>query len=198
MSTISQNLTRLQNAKTAIADAIVAKGGTVNTGDGFEDFANDISTIQTGASGFTFVDNSVLQPYNTYGSYFKFDGSIFKYESNTNKIFAIIGRFINNSNNTYQCIFDNYGSSPKNSGLSVYWNDIGITSDDFSNYYAYHRFYSTYGTSGVSSSVVKLMIRKYSGFNGLLLLPEPSSSSSNYYYIYQNGYIDFYYIWSYN
>jgi hypothetical protein len=47
-NTISQNLTRLQNAKTSIADAIIAKGGTVNSDDGFEDFANDISTISTG------------------------------------------------------------------------------------------------------------------------------------------------------
>lgn len=43
--TIAENLTRLQNAKTAIASAITAKGGTVSSGDGLEDFASDIGTI---------------------------------------------------------------------------------------------------------------------------------------------------------
>jgi hypothetical protein len=196
MQTISQNLTRLQTAKTSIADAITAKGGTVSSGDGFEDFANDIDSIPTGVSGFTIIDNAVLQPYNTYGSYFTFDGSIFRYEQNTNKIFAIIGRFINSSNNTYQCKFDNYGSSPKNSGFSVYWSDLGITNNDFSNYYGSHMLYSTYGFSGLSSSsYAKVKLRKYSGFNGLLLLPESNNSD---YYIYSNGYMDFYYIYSYN
>ena len=50
MSTLEQNLTRLQTAKTAIANAITAKGGTVNQGDGFEDFPDDISSIPSGSS----------------------------------------------------------------------------------------------------------------------------------------------------
>lgn len=48
--TIAENLTRLQNAKTAIAGAITTAGGTVNSGDGLEDFATDIATIPTGNS----------------------------------------------------------------------------------------------------------------------------------------------------
>jgi hypothetical protein len=43
--TIAENLTRLQNAKTAIGNAITAKGGTVASGDGLEEFAADIATI---------------------------------------------------------------------------------------------------------------------------------------------------------
>ena len=43
--TIAENLTRLQNAKTAIGNAITAKGGTVAAGDGLEEFAADIGTI---------------------------------------------------------------------------------------------------------------------------------------------------------
>ena len=43
--TVAENLTRLQNARTAIADAIVAKGGTVNNGDGYEEYPADILTI---------------------------------------------------------------------------------------------------------------------------------------------------------
>ena len=42
---ISDKLTRLSAAHTAISAAISAKGGTVAAGDGFEDFAQDIATI---------------------------------------------------------------------------------------------------------------------------------------------------------
>lgn len=44
-NTIAQNLARLVAARTAIASAIVAKGGTVNAGDGYEEFPADIATI---------------------------------------------------------------------------------------------------------------------------------------------------------
>ena len=36
--TIAENLARLQAARTAIGAAITAKGGTVGSGDGFEEF----------------------------------------------------------------------------------------------------------------------------------------------------------------
>ena len=49
--TIAENLTRLQNAKTAIGNAITAKGGTVAAGDGLEEFAADIATIVTVTGG---------------------------------------------------------------------------------------------------------------------------------------------------
>lgn len=47
-NTIAQNLARLQAARTAIATAITAKGGTVTVGDGLEDFPADIATIPSG------------------------------------------------------------------------------------------------------------------------------------------------------
>lgn len=50
-NTIAQNLNRLINAKSAISAAITAKGGTVSTGDGFEDFPTDIATIPSGGGG---------------------------------------------------------------------------------------------------------------------------------------------------
>lgn len=43
--TIAENLVRLTTARTNIANAITAKGGTVNSGDGFEEFPADIATI---------------------------------------------------------------------------------------------------------------------------------------------------------
>ena len=46
--TIAENLTRLQNATTAIGNAITAKGGTVGANDGLEEFAADIATIPSG------------------------------------------------------------------------------------------------------------------------------------------------------
>ena len=47
--TIAENLTRLTAARTDIADAIIAKGGTITAGDGFEEFPADIATIPTGS-----------------------------------------------------------------------------------------------------------------------------------------------------
>lgn len=50
---IATNLQRLVNAKSDIADAITAKGGTVNEGDGFEDFATDIESIPDAGGDYT-------------------------------------------------------------------------------------------------------------------------------------------------
>ena len=49
--TVAENLTRLVNAKTAIGNAITAKGGTVGANDGLEEFATDIGTIPSGGGG---------------------------------------------------------------------------------------------------------------------------------------------------
>lgn len=48
---IATSLTALQTAKSDIATAITAKGGTVNDGDGMSDFATDIATIPSGSGG---------------------------------------------------------------------------------------------------------------------------------------------------
>src|SRR5574344_2154207 len=57
---ISDSLTALQTAKSDIATAITAKGGTVHEGDGFSDFATDIGTITGGGSG-----DPALSPINS-------------------------------------------------------------------------------------------------------------------------------------
>ena len=46
-NTIAQDLARLVAAKNAIGAAITAKGGTVNEGDGLEEYPADIATIRT-------------------------------------------------------------------------------------------------------------------------------------------------------
>lgn len=47
-NTLEENVNRVKAAKTAIANAITAKGGTVGANDGLEDFASDIGTIPSG------------------------------------------------------------------------------------------------------------------------------------------------------
>lgn len=49
---IADKITRLQTAKSGIASAITAKGGTVGASDGFEEFASDIASIPSGGSSF--------------------------------------------------------------------------------------------------------------------------------------------------
>lgn len=66
MATIAENLTKLQAARTNIADAITAKGGTVSQGDGFEEFPDDIATIPAGSgatklSGEKAIDAYIMQ-----------------------------------------------------------------------------------------------------------------------------------------
>ena len=49
-STLKQVVDRIKAAKTEIANAITAKGGTVGDNDGLEEFASDIATIPSGGS----------------------------------------------------------------------------------------------------------------------------------------------------
>lgn len=48
LTRLNTNKEALTTAKTAIASAITTKGGTVTSGDGFEDFATDIASIPSG------------------------------------------------------------------------------------------------------------------------------------------------------
>ena len=56
MPTLEENVNRVKAAKTAIANAITAKGGTVSSGDGLEDFASDIASIPSGGGGSDLID----------------------------------------------------------------------------------------------------------------------------------------------
>lgn len=57
MPTLDENLIRLQNAKTAIANAITAKGGSVSANDGLEEFPQAILSL-AGQSG-TIVPSNI-------------------------------------------------------------------------------------------------------------------------------------------
>lgn len=52
MPTLEENVNRVKAAKTAIGNAITAKGGTVGANDGLEDFAADIATIPSGGGDY--------------------------------------------------------------------------------------------------------------------------------------------------
>lgn len=52
MPTLEENVNRVKAAKTAIGNAITAKGGTVGANDGLEDFAADIATIPSGGGNY--------------------------------------------------------------------------------------------------------------------------------------------------
>ena len=96
---ISTNLQRLVDAKSDIAEAITAKGGTVNYGDGFEDFPDDIASIPSGGSEDT-VLNYTTRPVSIftttwnaktwegnmplYGKYVWTDGSSLYYSDKSN------------------------------------------------------------------------------------------------------------------
>ena len=73
--TIAENLQRLQTARTNIATAITTKGGTVTSGDGFEDFATDIATIPASTTPDWVPDNSVPYIGNGGGSNVWTDGT---------------------------------------------------------------------------------------------------------------------------
>lgn len=62
--TIAYDLARLIDAKIDISNAITAKGGTVGTNDGFEEFAADIATIQSSHIYAYHVDPSISSPSN--------------------------------------------------------------------------------------------------------------------------------------
>lgn len=64
---IATQIAALQADKTAIATAITNKGGTVNSGDGFDDFAADIATIPTGGTKYGCTVNSFLGDVDANG-----------------------------------------------------------------------------------------------------------------------------------
>lgn len=71
--TIAENLQRLVDAKTAIGNAITAKGGTVGQNDGLEEFPADIASIQGGLEmNVKFITGNKTIPqnmfYNNHGS----------------------------------------------------------------------------------------------------------------------------------
>lgn len=85
-NTLEENVNRVKTAKTAIANAITAKGGTVGANDGLEDFASDIGTIPSGGGGSSVEMKDV--------NFYDYDGTIVY--SYTAAEFAELTAFPNN------------------------------------------------------------------------------------------------------
>lgn len=64
---IADKISRLQDAKTAIASSIIAKGGSVAKNDGFEEFPQDISNIDIGAVFEYTINSGELENGNLSG-----------------------------------------------------------------------------------------------------------------------------------
>ena len=77
-NSIADNLDRLKATVPAIANAITAKGGTVSSGDGLEEFPADINSIPTGVSP-TLISKTIIEN----GEYDAADDSVDGYSSVT-------------------------------------------------------------------------------------------------------------------
>lgn len=110
MATIAQNLARLQTARISIADAITAKGGTVNNGDGFEDFPADISSIPSGGGdvkiGTFSIDTGTIDSGATDIICIKKNKVILAYAFTPNNV------IINSGHNYYYLHFDDFDITP--------------------------------------------------------------------------------------
>lgn len=71
---IADKITRLQNAKTAIATAITNKGGTVSAEDGYEDFSNDIASIPNAIDVATSGEMASLNTIANEGKIYHYTG----------------------------------------------------------------------------------------------------------------------------
>lgn len=86
MGTLKQAVDRVTAAKTAIGNAITAKGGTVAAGDGLEDFAADIGTITnqyTAGDEGKVVSNGALVAQTAYPSTITENGTYNTTENNS-------------------------------------------------------------------------------------------------------------------
>lgn len=141
MPTMSEIIQRYSNAKTAISQAITAKGGTVNPGDGFEDFSSLIGNITTG----TTIDLYTATYYSSVMNYFI---TIVKESDNLN----------------YLYIFG-YGPSANASG-SIYCTNINL-SDYFNSDIGYYKcgIFTGLTQGGTSTNPIPLNLTIYRDTN---------------------------------
>ena len=110
-NTIETNLQRLVQAKSDITNAIINKGGTVGSGDGFESFANDISSIPSGSSG---IETGTVE-YIDISSSVTTSGTLSAYRSGD--IICIYGDI--NFNSSYDFNLSKDKSIAQISGISI-------------------------------------------------------------------------------
>ena len=98
-NTLAENLQRLVDARTGIASSITTKEGTVNIGDGFEEFPSDILGIPSGAQVFSITGGQVTSGYGF------FDGSVLV-------LAALIVSSTNGIRLNFPQALSNYGFNP--------------------------------------------------------------------------------------
>lgn len=100
MATIAQNLQKLINDRDDIAAAITTKGGTVNQGDGYDDFAADILTIPSGAPTGSIAFYEEVMEIDAWSTvHFTLNNAVVYYDENAKSLCYYF--LINISNNTY-------------------------------------------------------------------------------------------------
>lgn len=103
-NTIAENLQRLVNVRTDIAGSITTKEGTVNVGDGLEEFPADILGIPTSSGGTAFPLRVGAYSNQGYGFY---DGSVL--------ILCGYGYYNNQQTIYFPKALSNYGFDPPSS-----------------------------------------------------------------------------------
>lgn len=143
MGSVADKLTYLQETKTAIKNAIVAKGVTINDTDTFRSYANKIDSLKDGAkestftgyiaqSGKTNILPAVLQP--VYGNEFK--GLMKINNSNSDKRKFILDSTFNSGTDGTLEAFIHYIHNPNvnsNTGIfsigGVHWKAVYVGTD---------------------------------------------------------------------
>lgn len=168
--TIAENLTRLQNAKTAIGAAITAKGGTVAAGDGLEEFAADIGTITnqySAADEGKVVSSGALVAQTAYPSTITENGTYNTTENNSVTVNVATGLAIHQLSTT--------SGTVSNSNIKyLYYNKVlyifGTLTSQFSSGESFN-FESQLSNIGITSSATSYIY---------------SVSTTNYNYVSQN------------
>ena len=141
MATIAENLTKLQAARTNIASAITAKGGTVASGDGFEDFASDIGSIPAGSTAAKLTPvSTVSSPSELYiveEEYYIYCYGTVKLGGNTSVVFNVPNEFDMSKIGSIrgESVFSYYGSGGyyrKSCGATVDSTNKTISFSDLS------------------------------------------------------------------
>lgn len=135
-NTIADNLSRLQTARTDIANAITTKGGAVTSGDGFEDFPAGILGIPVS----TFEACELIKSSGLGGEVYGINtedrtivaGLLYKTGSYSSIVLTFPQGFTpryTKSTNLYICgVYYDYGyNSPKTCGVNITDSSITFT-----------------------------------------------------------------------
>lgn len=148
---IATNLQRLVDAKSDIADAITAKGGTVNQGDGFEEFPADIASIPSGENPLKYGATPVRVskdltwtscPWTNIGSNYPYGNYMWKVDGIVYYSSGTAQYYLNKSANQWSVkswsgLTSFYGNNVWSDGTDIYYSSS-------SNHYVLNKSTSTW------------------------------------------------------